>query len=51
MIPADVVVSPGSTDEVVECAKICSKHKLPMIPFGTGTGMEGGVLARKVCPD
>ena len=53
-LPAVVVVSPRSTSEVAECAKVCSKYKLPMVPFGTGTGVEGGVLAVKVelelCP-
>ncbi|XP_022084081.1 probable D-lactate dehydrogenase, mitochondrial [Acanthaster planci] len=49
----DVVVFPKDTQEVSEIAKICSQHKLPMVPFGTGTGLEGGVTGAKgsVCID
>ncbi|CAK8681541.1 unnamed protein product [Clavelina lepadiformis] len=38
-----IVVWPQSVGEVSEVAKLCTAHKMPMIPFGTGTGMEGGV--------
>ena len=44
-LPADVVVFPGSVKEVREVAKVCSSERIPMIPFGTGTGLEGGVGA------
>ncbi|XP_033626292.1 probable D-lactate dehydrogenase, mitochondrial isoform X1 [Asterias rubens] len=49
----DVVVYPRTTQEVSEVAKICSQHKLPMVPFGTGTGLEGGITGMKgsVCID
>ncbi|KAM6946186.1 putative D-lactate dehydrogenase, mitochondrial [Aplochiton taeniatus] len=43
--PPDVVVWPRSVDEVSALAKICHHHRLPIIPFGTGTGLEGGVGA------
>jgi len=46
----DVVVFPESTEEVSMVAKLCSENATPMIPFGTGTGMEGGVTAIKVRP-
>ncbi len=45
-----MVVFPRSVEEVSALAKICHHHQLPMIPFGTGTGLEGGVGALKVCP-
>uniref|UniRef100_A0A672K6F1 D-lactate dehydrogenase (cytochrome) n=1 Tax=Sinocyclocheilus grahami TaxID=75366 RepID=A0A672K6F1_SINGR len=45
--PPDVVVFPRSVEEVSALAKICHHHQLPMIPFGTGTGLEGGVGALK----
>uniref|UniRef100_A0A8C5EIS9 Probable D-lactate dehydrogenase, mitochondrial n=1 Tax=Gouania willdenowi TaxID=441366 RepID=A0A8C5EIS9_GOUWI len=45
--PPDVVVFPRSVDEVSALAKICHMHCLPIIPFGTGTGLEGGVGAMK----
>lgn len=37
----DVVVYPQTTDEVVEIVKLCAAHKVPMVPFGTGTSFEG----------
>ncbi|XP_063052977.1 probable D-lactate dehydrogenase, mitochondrial [Engraulis encrasicolus] len=45
--PPDVVVFPRSVEEVSSLAKICHHHRLPIIPFGTGTGLEGGVGAVK----
>ena len=46
--PPDVVVLPRCVEEVSALAKICYRHNLPIIPFGTGTGLEGGVGALKV---
>ncbi|XP_036423944.1 probable D-lactate dehydrogenase, mitochondrial [Colossoma macropomum] len=45
--PPDVVVFPRCVEEVSALAKICHQHQLPIIPFGTGTGLEGGVGALK----
>lgn len=45
--PPDVVVFPRCVEEVSALAKICHNHNLPIIPFGTGTGLEGGVNAVK----
>lgn len=49
----DAVVQAASTDDVVETVRICSKHGVPIIPFGTGTAVEGGVVATRggVCVD
>lgn len=41
----DAVAFPKSTSEVSEIARICSRHHMPMLAFGTGTAMEGGVNA------
>jgi len=41
----DAVVFPASTEEVSEIVKICAEHKVPIIPFGTGTSLEGHVNA------
>ncbi|MDW3204185.1 MAG: FAD-linked oxidase C-terminal domain-containing protein [Alphaproteobacteria bacterium] len=43
--PPDLVIFAHSTEEVAEIAKVCSEHKIPMIPFGTGTSLEGHVAA------
>src|SRR6185295_16517956 len=39
------VVYPTSTEEVQHIARICHRHKVPMIPYGAGTSLEGHVLA------
>lgn len=47
-IPAqlpDAVVFAHSTEEVQDIVRICADHKVPIIPFGTGTSLEGGVNA------
>ena len=41
----DAVIWPKSTNDVAEIIKICAEHKVPIIPFGTGTSLEGGVNA------
>ncbi|WP_041375416.1 FAD-binding oxidoreductase [Polymorphum gilvum] len=41
----DGVVFADSTEEVVEIVRICAQHKVPIIPFGTGSSLEGHVNA------
>lgn len=41
----DAVVFARSTQEVQEIVRVCAQHKVPVIPFGTGTSLEGGVNA------
>ena len=41
----DAVCFPHSTSEISAIARICHAHRVPMIPFGAGTGMEGQVCA------
>jgi len=41
----DAVAFPKSIEEVSEIVKICAKYAMPVIPFGTGTALEGGVNA------
>ncbi len=41
----DAVAFVHSTEEVAEIVKICGRHGRPVIPFGTGTSLEGHVAA------
>jgi D-lactate dehydrogenase (cytochrome) len=43
--PPDIVVYPRTTEEVSEIAKLCAVHEAPLIPFGTGTSLEGHINA------
>jgi glycolate oxidase len=40
----DVVLKPGTADEVSRIMKLCSAHALPVTPRGGGTGLSGGAL-------
>lgn len=41
----DAVVFVNSTEEVAEVVRTCAQYKVPIIPFGTGTSLEGHVNA------
>ncbi|QDI76653.1 MULTISPECIES: FAD-binding oxidoreductase [Leisingera] len=41
----DAVVFPTSTEEVSEIVTVCAEYGVPVIPFGTGTSLEGHVNA------
>jgi len=43
--PPDAVVFPESTADVQDIVRLCAKHKVPVIPYGTGTSLEGQLNA------
>ncbi len=43
--PPDAVVYAASTEDVQGVIGICAEHRVPIIPFGTGTSLEGHVNA------
>lgn len=45
LTPPDAVAYPTSTAEVAEIIRICAKHGCPVVPWGTGTSLEGHALA------
>jgi D-lactate dehydrogenase (cytochrome) len=38
------VVFPETNEEVSKILSICNEHKIPVVPFGTGTSLEGNVV-------
>ena len=38
---SQAVVFPNSNEEISYIAKLCNKHQVPIVPFGTGTSLEG----------
>jgi D-lactate dehydrogenase (cytochrome) len=43
--PPDAVVYAASAEDVQAIVAICAEHKVPVIPFGTGTSLEGHINA------
>ncbi|WP_025898270.1 FAD-binding oxidoreductase [Sneathiella glossodoripedis] len=41
----DMVCFAKSTEEVSQIIKICARHKIPVVPFGAGTSLEGHINA------
>jgi glycolate oxidase len=40
--PADLVLIPGSVDQIAAIARICHEHRFPLVVRGAGTGYTGG---------
>jgi hypothetical protein len=43
--PPDIVVFPRTTADVVAVVNLCRTHGVPIVPFGSGTSLEGQVVA------
>ena len=43
--PPDAVVFAGTAEDVQAVVRVCAGHRVPIIPFGTGTSLEGHVNA------
>ncbi len=43
----DVVLKPGTPQEISQILKFCSDHGIPVTPRGAGTGLSGGALPVK----
>jgi len=41
----DAVVFPQDTADVQAAVRICARHRMPVIPYGTGTSLEGQINA------
>jgi D-lactate dehydrogenase (cytochrome) len=44
-VPPDAVAFAETTAEVSDIVKICARHRLAVVPFGTGTSLEGHTAA------
>ena len=41
------VVFPETNEEVSKILKLCNEHKIPVVPYGTGTSLEGNVVGNE----
>jgi D-lactate dehydrogenase (cytochrome) len=44
-LPPDAVVFARSTDDVADLVRLAAAHRVPVIPYGVGTSLEGHLLA------
>jgi D-lactate dehydrogenase (cytochrome) len=43
--PPDAVIFAHSTEEVATVARLCNQYRVPLIPYGAGSSLEGHLLA------
>lgn len=41
----DAVVFPANSEEIQDIVRVCADHHVPIVPFGTGTSLEGHLNA------
>ena len=46
-ILSQAVVFPETNEEVSKILVLCKQHKVPVVPFGTGTSLEGNVVGNE----
>jgi len=44
---SQAVVFPETNEEVSKILTLCNQHKVPVVPFGTGTSLEGSVVGNE----
>ena len=44
---SQAVVFPETNEEVSKILRLCNEHKIPVVPFGTGTSLEGNVVGNE----
>ena len=44
---SQAVVFPETNEEVSKILKMCNEHKVPVVPFGTGTSLEGHAVGNE----
>ncbi|MFZ6050062.1 FAD-binding oxidoreductase [Pseudomonas sp. CR3202] len=44
-VPPDAVVFARSQDEISAILRLCHQHRVPVIPYGSGSSLEGHLLA------
>ncbi len=44
---SQAVVFPETNEEVSKILKLCNDYKVPVVPFGTGTSLEGNVVGNE----
>ncbi len=46
-VPSKAVIFPRTNEEVSTILKLCNERKVPVVPFGTGTSLEGNVVGNE----
>ena len=44
---SNAVVFPETNEEVSKILSLCNEHRVPVVPFGTGTSLEGNVVGNE----